>query len=482
MRPITAAIALSIAASVTHARDYYVRPTGNDNGPGTAAEPLQTVTEGVYRLVAGDTLYIGAGIYNEGELYPDANGTPTNRITIRNIPGEAPILDGNDSLWNFIELIEKDGYEIRGLTLRHYYDQAISCNNVGYITIAECICHANGSAGIGLNYAAYPHAAYDAHLIVEDNICYENGWGIGWASGIHLNNKDEGVNTAHVIRRNICYNNYDGSSHHTDGNGIMFDMGAGGTCRIENNLCFNNGGAGIRAMDGLVEIINNTCYRNAWDPDNPYQPGEIELIERYRPGSITGSIVRNNAVHARPTRENDGAPYGGVFVYEELTPASFTFDHNILWSDDPSEIVVEPWMSQCSVVPPAWRSAAVDDTLTPLHGGTFLAMDAADYDFHLMPSSPAINAGSSAAAPADDLDMTPRPWSIAWDCGVYEYVADGDCDASGTVDLTDWSEVEACCQGPGPAPLSDCACGDLDGDGDVDLADMQTLQIVLHPS
>lgn len=401
------------------AMNYYVRPSGDNANSGTVAEPFETIEHAIYVLEAGDTLYIGEGTYHEGELYPSVNATPGNPVTIRNIPGETPVLDGQSTLWNFVELIEKDGFVFEGLTLQGYKSGALSCRHTGYVAIRRCILRRNGTGGIELNYASYPHAAYDAHMTVEDCVCYENGWGDGWASGIHLNNKSQGgANSHHVIQRNICYNNYDGSDHHTDGNGIMFDMGGGGSALIANNLCYNNGGAGIRVMDGTALVLNNTCYRNGWDPDNPYQPPEIELIERHLSGSVVGTIVRNNILWARSKREFYGAWYGGPFGLDTAAQSDFVFDHNLLWSDTPAEASMEAWMLQCVSGNPFFETCKADDARISINGALFLDMEAENYNFHLTNDSPAVDLGSPEQAPADDLDNTPRDASP--DAGAYE--------------------------------------------------------------
>lgn len=459
------------------ARDYFVRPDGDDAGPGSAEQPFATIAAAIYELVPGDTLYLGDGVYYEGEFYPEVAGDPQHPITIRNVPGEQPILDGQYALWNFVELIEQDGFVFEGLVLRHYYDMAISCRNTGYVTVRQCIAHGNGSAGIALNYASYPHADYDAHMVIEDNICYENGWGIGWASGIHVNNKGEGSDTAHVIRRNICFNNYDGSSYHTDGNGIMFDIGGGGSCLIENNVCFNNGGAGIRAMDGRVDILHNTCFRNGWDQDNPYQPCEIELIERHLVGAVNGSTVRNNIMWSRPQRAYQGASYGGVFRAEDVPSSAFDFSHNVMWSDVPSEVTLESWMAACLVAAPTFIAAPSVDQLEIRHGATFLAMSRDDYDFPLHVGSPGIDHGLTGLV-GEDLRLMPRPRHVASDCGAYEYVGCGDCDGDGITQGSDLTSATPCVLGPATTVVSTCVCLDHDGDGDVDLADVALHQTV----
>jgi len=471
-------------AAPAAAKEYYVRPppAGNDAWPGTLAKPFATVGRGLNALGAGDTLYIGSGIYYEGDFYPQVNATPSNPITIRNIPGETPILDGGLTRWQFVELIALDGYVFQGLVVRNYYDIGISCRHTGYVTVRGCILHGNGSAGVALNYASYPHAAYDAHMIVEGNVCYENGWSVGWASGIHLNNKGQGGSaSAHVIRRNLCYNNLDHSDYHTDGNGIMFDVGGGGACLIENNLCFNNGGAGIRAMDGRATIINNTCFRNAWDAQNDYQPPEIELIEQHTPGSVSGSVVRNNLVWSRAKREFEGSYYGGVFGTDGVSVGDFVFENNVLWSDQPSEVVLEPWMTACVQAVPAFRATAIDNGFTTLHGATILSMNVANYDFRLKGNSPGVDVGSGVAAPDADLAGTPRPWSSGYDVGAYEYVSDGDCNGDGQVAFADWEHAAGCLAGPNVPRPTECTCCDMDGDADIDLLDMAAFQRTFQP-
>ncbi len=445
MRPVSISffcLLLTLISSISFCADYYVRQgVGDDNNPGTYSEPFETIDGAFWYLEAGDTLYIGDGTYYEGEFYPDYNASPSNPITIRNIPDEKPVCDGQGVYWQFLGLVEKDGFVVEGLTMRNYKSAGISCTKTGYVTVRDCVCYANGSGGIELNYADYPHASYNAHMTVEDCVCYENGWQDGWSSGIHINNKSEGgAGSHHIIRRNICYNNFDGSGYHTDGNGIMFDMGGGGSALIENNLCFNNGGAGVRVMDGDATVINNTCFRNGWDPYNPYQPCEIELIERHIAGACEGCVVRNNICWARPQSMQGGQMYGGVFTAEDVPLSDFVFDHNNLWSDVPAEVTVESWMTDCTKAMPLIRHYATDNNTISKYGTIFLDMDFGDYDFHQVYGSPAIDAGSPGLAPDHDIEMIARPLGDGFDAGCYEYFQ---IQARDIIALADGETVEA---------------------------------------
>ena len=48
-------------------------------------------------------------------------------------------------------------------------------------------------------------------------------------------------------------------------------------------------------------------------------------------------------------------------------------------------------------------------------------MNAAAYDYHLQPTSLAIDTGTALNAPATDLDGNPRPSGTGYDIGAYEY-------------------------------------------------------------
>ena len=44
---------------------YYVSKTGSDSNPGTQAQPWLTLQKAANTVVAGDTVFIRSGIYNE---------------------------------------------------------------------------------------------------------------------------------------------------------------------------------------------------------------------------------------------------------------------------------------------------------------------------------------------------------------------------------------------------------------------------------
>ncbi|MBS3166413.1 DUF1565 domain-containing protein [Candidatus Woesearchaeota archaeon] len=78
--------------SSTSGTTYYVSLSGDDNNPGTLAQPWKTIGKANQMLQAGDTVLIHAGTYNE-HIRPINSGTNnTNRITYR------PFGNGNVTL------------------------------------------------------------------------------------------------------------------------------------------------------------------------------------------------------------------------------------------------------------------------------------------------------------------------------------------------------------------------------------------------
>lgn len=71
----------------------YVATNGNDAAAGTLAAPWRTVGRGLAALQPGDTLVLRGGTYFEHDLPVALAGTQQAPITIRNHPGERPVVD-----------------------------------------------------------------------------------------------------------------------------------------------------------------------------------------------------------------------------------------------------------------------------------------------------------------------------------------------------------------------------------------------------
>ena len=84
-------IAMSVGAM---GNTYYVAKTGLDSNDGSLAHPWLTINHAASTAVAGDTVYVRSGTYNEYVFDCYHSGTAGNPITFENYPGESPIIDG----------------------------------------------------------------------------------------------------------------------------------------------------------------------------------------------------------------------------------------------------------------------------------------------------------------------------------------------------------------------------------------------------
>ena len=83
------------AAGIGIPGEYYVDALkGDDAATGTLSAPWKTLHNSIPRLKPGDTLYLRGGVFFEKEVSIPVRGTPARPITIRNFPGESPVIDG----------------------------------------------------------------------------------------------------------------------------------------------------------------------------------------------------------------------------------------------------------------------------------------------------------------------------------------------------------------------------------------------------
>ena len=107
-------------------RIYYVSTAGNDNNAGTISAPWRTIQKAANTVLAGDTVQVRAGTYNEIVTMKTPGNTTSGYITFQNYPGEAPIIDGTGlvagsqtglfSLEGTFSYIIIQGFEIRNFS------------------------------------------------------------------------------------------------------------------------------------------------------------------------------------------------------------------------------------------------------------------------------------------------------------------------------------------------------------------------------
>lgn len=311
---------------------YYVKPAASGGvdsstvGAGvTEATAYATPNFAVGKAVAGDIIVVKAGTYSGAVSFGAKAGVPDGWISLKNYPGEAPLLRYGTNVWNavFIGAGSKGSIytgpapaylEVRGMTVRgnsgidangdRFLDTAIVPDLVTKLG-AYPETNTNGISIEGRYMTQLPHDFRFANNVVENNpgggivwlradrvLVEENEvrnncwWMIYGGSGIStLVAADFEINADYrtVIQRNRCHGNetmvpwYSSTARFSDGNGIIIDTNrnsevttstldapyAGGTL-VQSNLAFNNGGSGIHAYHSQnTDIVHNTAYLNS---------------------------------------------------------------------------------------------------------------------------------------------------------------------------------------------------------------------------
>ena len=431
---------------------YYVSPRGSDNNDGlTEATPFKDPQKAVNLAQPGDIILLMAGVYHRGPLNDlDAGvigfvraGTPAGWITVKNYPGQVPIL--NSDAWNTIEIGRgtksspcKDPalayLEVRGLHI-HGNARLAQDDFPQDINVSAPDSNGNGISVDARNETYVPHhlrfadnyvddccgggivTLYGDYITTENNVIKDNCWwsiyapsGISYLGGANFDNADDtykNVIRYNVVQDNRCYEQWTGVGW-SDGNGIIIDTNFQGDpstahttpgnsfyelgrTLVQDNLVVGNGGSGIHAyFSRRVDIINNSAY---WNGANPHlRWGEIFV------NKASDVTMIDNIEVSRPGQPIDtiGSQGGDLGSTNVLRLNNIYFGGLAPTLTGPGDVFADP----------LYVSSSDDFTLG---------------DFHVLPGSPALNAGiQEPFSPLLDLDGKLRRTKGRPDIGAYQ--------------------------------------------------------------
>ena len=419
---------------------HYVATSGNDANPGTESDPWQTIQKAADTLVAGDTVYIRAGTYNE-RVIPENSGSAGSYITYAAYPGETVTIDGNG-----VSVPEDEGLfyihgksyiKVSSLRVVNSVQAGIyvdaSSNN---ITIQGNYTNNTGSSGIGV---------WNSSSIIIDGNEVESSCSNGWQENItvagtssfevknnHVHNegsdyKKEGICLKDGSANGKAYGNH---VHHTWKVGIYVDAWDKHTYNIDifQNIVHDSRNDGITVaseMGGLLEnvkIYNNISYNNSLLGIS---------VSRNGPASTQVQPLHNIKVINNTVYNNGLSGWGGGISVGNPDVQDIIFRNNICSQNLSFQILVP--VEQLTVVTVDHNlidgfRGYTEEQASEIRGSDYVEgdpkfVDASGADFHLQGSSPAIDKGSPLNAPTNDYDGNIRPYGSGYDIGAYEYGA-----------------------------------------------------------
>lgn len=425
-KPILVFLLTIFACTQVFAANYFVSPSGNDSDPGTQTQPWRTIGKAATTLVAGDTVYVQTGTYNE-TVTPVNSGTSGNIINYI-AQGTVKVKNWSISSKNYITL---DGFtnDITNYNLGNYAFFIRIVGTSSYITIQNftltvpqqtppvsfpCL----NESGIIQTYRTTSHITITGNNL--SGSCYFPAVQLGGSHQIYSNNtihdiytdafQGEGL-TDSTISGNTVYNIY-GIGYHSDFFQVFGDNGyvtariiienntfrdsedqlffitadgiAGSSdITFRNNIWYNVAIAGGIGFPG-VKFYNNVFWKAGWNT--------ATAIDYNSNLSITmGAEVKNNFFIGcgNGTTPDYGTGYNRAYLQ--------TTSSNNWYAKAPDN--ASPWGAQYFQTPEP----------NYVNGGNPLFIDHGNADFRLHSGSPAIDKGIAISPSFLDRDGTPRP-------------------------------------------------------------------------
>jgi len=394
------------------AATYFVDDSGNDDAPGSEAQPWATLQRAADAVQPGDTVFVRSGFYSGGHF--TTSGTPSMRILLAAFAGETPVVNANNP-------VTRDGINLEGasyMTVRGF-----TVTGTGRAGIRAVLCDGveirNNITDNNLRWGILTGFCDD--LIIEDNQASNSVD----EHGIYVSNSGDRPQ----IRGNLVFGNNANGIHM---NGDLSEGGDGiiSEAVVEGNLIYDNGGAGGSGIncDGVQDslISNNLIYDTHASGISLYQidGGAASSNNRVLNNTVlvasdgrwamniqngaTGTVLRNNIFHSEHS-------FRGAI---DICPACLTgLDSDFNAVED--RFTTDGGDSTLTLA--QWQAAYGQDAHSVASTPDALFTSPATGDFTLLvPTSPALNSGMTLNEVPFDLVGTSRPQGSAYDIGAYE--------------------------------------------------------------
>lgn len=403
-----------LSATTTHAATYYVSTSGNNSNSGSQSQPWGSIYYASQQVNAGDTIAVFGGTYSESiELENGPSGTQANPITLTNHNGQEVIVNSNS--WVSLYLKNTNWWIVDGIKFRNASIHNIEITNSHHVTIQNCEASGAGSIGIHLMSAQGPVR----NSVVRNCQVHHNG-----TEGIYLDIKSS--NNV-PIENNLVENNH---VHNNGAEGLQNTRQSGDGFRpssntFRSNLVHDNSGdwAGADISGSNIVFENNIIHTNSqtiggvWYANGSNSVFQNNLIYNNSGtngdsgGLVVGSNVSNTKIYHNTIYGNSGS--GGFGINLLSSGSTLEVKNNIL-ANNKSQIRGSASISHNLIFGSSnsTGSNAIQSNPNFIHVGSA--------DFHLISTSPAINAGTNLGV-TTDIEGSTRPQGATPDLGAYEF-------------------------------------------------------------
>jgi parallel beta-helix repeat protein len=408
------AAALSATAASAATTTWFVSnaPGCSNTGPGTAETPFCTIGTAAAKAVAGQTVSVAAGTYNEAVTAKNS-GTASAPITYVAAPGT--VVTGGA---NGFKLSGKSYVLVQGFTVTGTSGVGILVSSSNHITLDGNDVSAAGQRVSGLVAKGISLSGTTASL-VENNKVHDNsdaGIGITSSSNGNTITGNESYGNARGFSRAAAGIDLRGSTgntvsanrlHGNEDSGLNIWSTSPSTLAVDN-VIWDNGDHGIDVHSTSDDVVvANTVFRN-------YDSG-IEMTGSLRT-YLANNISADNGINSART--------SGQLRADSTSAPSTVADHDLLFLSAPlnKQTVYLDWggtkYSSLTAFQAATGQEAHGIQAAPLFAGT-----GSTPDLHLRAGSPAIDSGDNGATgePAVDADGVVRPVNGTVDRGAYEF-------------------------------------------------------------
>jgi parallel beta-helix repeat protein len=408
----------------------------SDGGTGTTARPFCSIKPAASRVVAGQTVLVAGGTYNEA-VTVSSSGTAASPVNFAAVPGDDVIVSAGSSGFTVTnkQYVNIQGFHVTkttgdGIVVKNSSNVGLRGNRVSFSGLPS-----NGKVAKGIRLDGVTDS-----IVARNRVDHNTDYGIYLLSGSTRNELTANqvsdnarvftraaagirlyASPANTVSSNVCFGNED--------SGLEFYTGSNNNL-VVNNVSYRNGDHGIDNFSSSGQrIVANTVYDNV--------TAGINLEENSTGGRLANNISVDNGIDSPRTKSN--------IRVDSTSTSGASSNYNLVSLRTSGTMFVWGSTSYSSL---AAFTASTGQERQGLQADP-LFDDAAAGDLHLRAGSAAIDSADSGASghPASDADGRPRlddpstPNTGAGprrydDRGAYEFEPEEPTDVPPSVSLT----------------------------------------------